>query len=445
MIRNWSACFFFLFSSTTAYAQASDQCRDLLLHGLYDQSREFTQSQASSSIDKQLCDAYNRYTQDTIAGGAQASYGLFGGSLSLSKASIEAVGKVMCSHDSSASASAGLVEKASSLLNAAAIEAWRACVTAREQRGLLSTWRFREEDQRFVSLEVEYVPPPGAATEIKVNRIIIQPQTGLSCVGELAQLEGRTIKPSLKYSMACTRSVSEKAKPYGSLGPVWAEPATIQVNTAAGQLRADWRAIRPAAPRPVATVPVGTILAYMGKSTKPSDIPPGWLLCNGGEYSKSMYPELLAVLGESYGKPTTADTFKVPNLAGMFLRGFDPSGSVDKGTASRVGPEGQPGNFVGSVELGSTALPANSFSTTTDGNHSHGMNFESTAGRSDGKVRNTIASPACCGSARPATDDAGAHSHKINGGGDPETRPVNTAVLYLIKAVREQDGVAAGN
>lgn len=55
-------------------------------------------------------------------------------------------------------------------------------------------------------------------------------------------------------------------------------------------------------------VPIGTIIDFAG--TQP---PPGYLLCNGGEYPASEYPELASVLGNTWGRATLT-SFVVPNL-----------------------------------------------------------------------------------------------------------------------------------
>ena len=56
-------------------------------------------------------------------------------------------------------------------------------------------------------------------------------------------------------------------------------------------------------------VPVGTIISWP-VATNPEDMD-NWLECNGQNISPSVYPELFAVLGG-----------QVPDLRGMFLRGY---------------------------------------------------------------------------------------------------------------------------
>lgn len=80
--------------------------------------------------------------------------------------------------------------------------------------------------------------------------------------------------------------------------------------------------------------------------------PAGWHICNGGEYSLTNYPELYAVIGTTWGDLTdgsggAGDThFRVPDLRGEFLRGFDDAAGNDPDSASRTG-----GNVVGSSQL----------------------------------------------------------------------------------------------
>src|SRR5919199_635074 len=78
--------------------------------------------------------------------------------------------------------------------------------------------------------------------------------------------------------------------------------------------------------------PVGTIVAYGGNATT---LPPGWLLCDRAPFDQTKYPDLYAALG---------NTNILPDLRGYFLRGLDPSGSVDPNGSGRkvLSPQGDP-------------------------------------------------------------------------------------------------------
>ncbi|GAA5099213.1 phage tail protein [Bartonella acomydis] len=60
-------------------------------------------------------------------------------------------------------------------------------------------------------------------------------------------------------------------------------------------------------------------------------LPSGWLLCDGSAYSRSVYSDLFAAIGTSWGSGDGFRTFNIPDLRGMFLRGFDGGGNIDIG------------------------------------------------------------------------------------------------------------------
>lgn len=73
-------------------------------------------------------------------------------------------------------------------------------------------------------------------------------------------------------------------------------------------------------------VPVGTIIALAG-----STLPAGYLECDGAALSRATYAALFAVLGTTYNQTAdAADKFRVPDLRGEFIRGWDHGRNVDK-------------------------------------------------------------------------------------------------------------------
>ena len=149
--------------------------------------------------------------------------------------------------------------------------------------------------------------------------------------------------------------------------------------------------------------PIGTVKAYYGKIA-----PQGYLICDGANYSKDIYASLWAfAVSESLTTTNTANkglffdsgasTFKVPDLRGYFLRGL---GGVDPTV----------GRAMGSVQA--------------DDFKSHGHVYIS--GRTFPGVE---AGSGGYSWARYENDT----STTSNVGG-AETRPVNIAVNYIIKA-----------
>lgn len=71
-------------------------------------------------------------------------------------------------------------------------------------------------------------------------------------------------------------------------------------------------------------MPVGSIISWAGGSHEGGGSPPeGWLICAGQSIDTTAYPDLYAVIGNNWGAAATAETFKVPDLRGVFLRGMD--------------------------------------------------------------------------------------------------------------------------
>ena len=177
------------------------------------------------------------------------------------------------------------------------------------------------------------------------------------------------------------------------------------------------------------TNPPGTIIAIAGNSR-----PVGYLLCDGRTLSKSNYPELHKAIGYIYGG--AGENFNLPDLRGMFLRGWSSGSANDPDKNLRVG-----GNVIGS--------------TQTDGFKSHNHTMDSTGGAHNHEITGLAeafgkVNGSSNGDKRGArlvvdkyTDNAGIHAHEINSSGGLETRPKNVAVAYWIKATSYE--VLAGN
>lgn len=74
-------------------------------------------------------------------------------------------------------------------------------------------------------------------------------------------------------------------------------------------------------------VPVGAVMSFARPTA-----PKGWLPCDGGLYYVSNYPALYEAIGTNYGG-TGISTFRVPDLRGEFVRGWDDARGVDSGRA----------------------------------------------------------------------------------------------------------------
>ena len=70
-------------------------------------------------------------------------------------------------------------------------------------------------------------------------------------------------------------------------------------------------------------LPTGSYIQFAG-----SQAPAGFLVCNGGEISRTTYSQLFAVIGTTYGSGDGSTTFNLPDLTDRFLQGSTTSGTV---------------------------------------------------------------------------------------------------------------------
>ena len=111
-----------------------------------------------------------------------------------------------------------------------------------------------------------------------------------------------------------------------------------------------------------ADVPVGTINMYAGATT---DVPSGWLLCDGSAVSRTTYAQLFAVLDTEYGVGDGASTFNLPNF--VTDNKFPRAATNDAGRGTTGGASDV------TLTSAQSGLPAHTHSVTDPG-HSHGAN-----------------------------------------------------------------------
>ena len=148
--------------------------------------------------------------------------------------------------------------------------------------------------------------------------------------------------------------------------------------------------------------PAGVVMAFAMQN-----LPSGWLECDGSPLSRTAYADLYAAIGTTYGY-TSASDFRLPDLRGEFVRGWDHGRGVD--------PSRNLGSFEGYDWKG--------FSMTTTGvntrSYSHGPVY---MGKSTTQY---IGNFFTGGWSAPAA----AVGTKWD---DSEARPRNLALMYCIK------------
>lgn len=158
--------------------------------------------------------------------------------------------------------------------------------------------------------------------------------------------------------------------------------------------------------------PPGTVVAYAG-----THIPEGWLVCDGSGKCIRDYPLLFDAIGSIWGDCNAKlDSFKLPDMRGMFLRGYSGTSGNDPDAIKRIPQHygGAAGNNVGTVQY------------DTLKNHKHNLNnlagnYQYTGG------------PAGHGRARGDIQFGLNNETGYTPDGGSETRPKNVSVLYIIK------------
>lgn len=156
-------------------------------------------------------------------------------------------------------------------------------------------------------------------------------------------------------------------------------------------------------------------IAYFSMSAAPE----GWIKANGATISRTVYANLFAAIGTTYGAGDGSTTFKLPDLRGEFVRGVDDGRGVDTG------------RVIGSVQDYATAVPK----TTTPSAITASGTTTLVAATNPSKVGfarvSKTGEPV---TAAGTTISAGSQIDAYNvATGDTETRPRNVAMLACIK------------
>jgi microcystin-dependent protein len=160
---------------------------------------------------------------------------------------------------------------------------------------------------------------------------------------------------------------------------------------------------------------IGEIIAFAG-TVSPK---PNWLLCNGAEVAQATYPDLYAVIGDTYGAASVGN-FLLPDLRGRSLSGFGSGPGLNPiDVGQRYGEQ--------SHILSTDEIPAHNHADTghqhTTGNSATGVAV--TPGELPVLVPNPI--PALTGSASANITNTG-------GGSGHNTIGPRLGIMYLIVA-----------
>lgn len=173
------------------------------------------------------------------------------------------------------------------------------------------------------------------------------------------------------------------------------------------------------------SMPIGSIIPFGGNTT----IPTGYLECNGDEVSKTEYPELFSVIGNSFGTPSSDSKFKLPDLRNKFVQG----GSVNNvGTVKEAGLPELSGKL-GYIKSGQSGL------------YYQGINVFTGVFKDSIQNDSSVTPPACMFTAVQASGDSKIFPSTVNFkastsnsiyGNSTTVQPPAVCMIYIIKALQ---------
>jgi microcystin-dependent protein len=151
------------------------------------------------------------------------------------------------------------------------------------------------------------------------------------------------------------------------------------------------------------------------------DTPPtGYLKANGAAISRTTYVALFSVIGTAFGVGDGSSTFNLPDLRGVFPRGWDDSRGYDTGRT------------FGSYQADDNKAHTHTGTTASNGAHTHTYNENSTNTFATG---GGVTVQALANNSSQNTSSNGAHTHTFTSDstGATEVKVKNVALLACIK------------
>lgn len=162
-------------------------------------------------------------------------------------------------------------------------------------------------------------------------------------------------------------------------------------------------------------VPTGAIFCF-GANAAPS----GYLECDGSAVSRTTYAALFGVIGTTFGAGNGTTTFNIPDMRGYFARGWDHGRGIDTG------------RVFGSNQTGMVGPHNHTFTGTPLATHLHSY----VAGDNGSDLGPHWGGGGYKGSQvtlQTQGTSAGTPAGTIANNSGTETRPVNVALLYMVK------------
>ena len=185
-------------------------------------------------------------------------------------------------------------------------------------------------------------------------------------------------------------------------------------------------------------IPIGTVQCFSMERISSLGM---WMPCDGRRLKVSEYEELYYRIGNTYGG--NDQYFRIPDLRGCFIRGWDEEGVRD--------PQRNFGSYQeDSLQDHSHFVDQSKFNTDMSGGHTHTLDYKNGMLGSPGIFEDGIHAPIVSSYFREETDYHGTHDHHLiideeairecksilRGGmlrAAKETRPKNVAMHFCIR------------
>lgn len=189
---------------------------------------------------------------------------------------------------------------------------------------------------------------------------------------------------------------------------------------------------------PIGMIAIFPVSAYSG-ATYPNKMPDGWIECDGSLYDTALFPELFAIIKWNYSSGTVigSSKFAVPDLRGLFVRGWDHARTGETGHVFR---DADTARAIGSVQQDTLKSHKHDLHDISDGN------IDVYASYAIAIVYVSLTPPGITATGTGVAVGVGAtHVIKKGSGGytenfpdvsalsGKETRPKNIAMVYAIK------------
>jgi hypothetical protein len=254
----------------------NDACVDVYRLAVLNQLRESTTNLSYNSATQEICEKYQQAQQKGTAVAAGASFGLFGGSVSVAHSEMMTLGRAMCSSSARESDVRNAGNITSIAGNPTALRLFNECLG---KKSVIERQVTISPDERWVQVAIRFAGA-GTPSVLFDDPIHVHPSNGgVFCRGRLAEARRGTPLANNFMNMTCTRRVSRQKT--GNFSGDVAPSASITISTTVGTVVVQLAELRPqlmpTEQLVLASFPRGTILPW--NSAEPP--PAGWAVCDG--------------------------------------------------------------------------------------------------------------------------------------------------------------------